>query len=677
MSLPTPNLDDLRFQDIVDQAKRLIPKYCPEWTDHNVSDPGVALIELFAWMTETVLYRVNKVPDKMYIEFMKLIGVRLDPPRAAVVPVTFYLSTPLAGPDVVEIVIPEETEVATLRTETSPPIIFTTEKPLTIRPPLVDGCFTAKARLDDVSGWVQRNLDLLKLPGGKFPFFPPQPAPGDAFYIALNEDHSQHVLALVLRCGLAGGTGSDPTNPPWAWEVAQRTTSGAVRWAECQIEQDTTGGFNRNGEIVLHMPDMAQVEIRDISAYWLRCRVVRFKDQPSNYYIVSPELEQMTVEARGGTTRARHAITVHNEVLGRSDGQPGQQFRLLHTPILERDPDREFLIVEPAGGQNDQAERWQEVIDFAESTQDSRHYTLDSLNGVLSFGPRLRQANGQVFSYGAVPPKGSLLRFNRYRHGGGVTGNVARGAIQVTKTSLPYVARVTNREPAQGGLDAQSIEDARLKTPLYLRTRTRAVTADDFEYLACQVDGVIRARCLAPGAQPDEPNAPPPGKVTVLILPRTEQPRRALTLAQVKPSAELLKSVYDYLEQRCVLGISLDVRAPQFVWVSIQATLRLPEQHDPAMAADVRLRAEAALNHYLNPYIGGPGRNGWPFGRALHMAEIYSLLQAIAGVEFVEDVQIMVSEPGSASRPQSVAPRLTIPPDALICPGQHQIRTES
>ena len=36
------------FQDLVDDAKRLVQQRCPEWTDHNVSDPGVTLIETFA-----------------------------------------------------------------------------------------------------------------------------------------------------------------------------------------------------------------------------------------------------------------------------------------------------------------------------------------------------------------------------------------------------------------------------------------------------------------------------------------------------------------------------------------------------------------------------------------------------------------------------------------------------
>ena len=92
MPLQTPSLDDRHFQDIVDQAKRLIPHYCREWTDHNVSDPGVTLIELFAWMTDMLLYRVNLVPDKNYVKFLELIGVQLEEPRAATAPVTFYLS---------------------------------------------------------------------------------------------------------------------------------------------------------------------------------------------------------------------------------------------------------------------------------------------------------------------------------------------------------------------------------------------------------------------------------------------------------------------------------------------------------------------------------------------------------------------------------------------------------
>ena len=92
MVLPSPNLDDRRFQDLVDEAKRLVQQRCPDWTDHNVSDPGVTMIELFATMVDQLLYRLNRVPDRNYVKFLDLIGVRLLPPTAAEADVTFSVS---------------------------------------------------------------------------------------------------------------------------------------------------------------------------------------------------------------------------------------------------------------------------------------------------------------------------------------------------------------------------------------------------------------------------------------------------------------------------------------------------------------------------------------------------------------------------------------------------------
>ena len=86
MPLPAPNLDDRRFQDLVDDAKRLVQRHCPEWTDHNVSDPGVTLIETFAYLTDQLLYRLNRVPDRLYLKFLDLIGLRMLPPTPASVP---------------------------------------------------------------------------------------------------------------------------------------------------------------------------------------------------------------------------------------------------------------------------------------------------------------------------------------------------------------------------------------------------------------------------------------------------------------------------------------------------------------------------------------------------------------------------------------------------------------
>src|SRR6185503_19610846 len=128
MSLPVPNLDDRSWKQIVDEAVRLIPRYCPEWTNHNSSDPGITLLELYAWMTEMTLYRLNKVPEKNFLTFLDLIGVRLLPPEPAKVVLQFE---PAEG---VDLILPAGTQVATLQAGGGEPVTFETQKDLPLLP---------------------------------------------------------------------------------------------------------------------------------------------------------------------------------------------------------------------------------------------------------------------------------------------------------------------------------------------------------------------------------------------------------------------------------------------------------------------------------------------------------------------------------------------------------------
>jgi predicted phage baseplate assembly protein len=658
MPIPAPNLDNRRFQDLVDEAKRLIPQFCPEWTDHNVSDPGIALVELFAWMTESLLYRANQVPEKNYIKFLEMLGVRLEPPRSARAPVTLYLSGPQSG----EITIPQGTEVATIRTETAPAIVFTTEADLTIRPPSARGVFTHRESLGN-NGWVAHELSRLSLPEQSIIMFPNPPSPGDAFLIAFDKDHSHHVLALVVGCERAGGAGIDPSNPPVQWEVWQ---GDMARWVACGVEHDGTGGFNSDGEIVLRLPSMMQGEFAGMSAYWLRCRLT---DQKGYRYEVSPELERyFRPESRGGTVNARHAITVRDEIVGQSSGTPGQVFRLLNCPVLSRDTATDHLVVEPIDGA---PEVWREVDDFAETGPEDRCFTLDSVDGTFMLGPALLQPDGSVYHFGAIPPKGAVLRFSRYLYGGGVVGNVPAGAISVLKASIPYIAQVRNHEPALGGRDAQTVEDAKVRAAQRLRSHARAVTADDFEFHTSQVAGVARARCLAPGEQPGDLAAIKPGQVFMIVVPQVQAPARPRP-EELALSPELRAAVLDYLHARCVLGVAVEVRPPEVIWVSVKAELRVGLHSHPALAKEVQRRAEAELYAFLNPFTGGPARTGWPFGRDLYLSEIYGLIQRIPSVEYVEGVRLEITEPGTPG-PRPAPPRVIVSVHTLICSAQHEV----
>jgi len=130
MALPVPNLDDRSWKQIVDEATRLIPRYCPEWTNHNPTDPGITLLELYAWMTEMVIYRLNKVPEKNFLTFLDLIGVRLKAPEPAKVVLEFTPSEGVEG----ELVVKKGTKVATLQAGGGEAVTFETLRDISLLP---------------------------------------------------------------------------------------------------------------------------------------------------------------------------------------------------------------------------------------------------------------------------------------------------------------------------------------------------------------------------------------------------------------------------------------------------------------------------------------------------------------------------------------------------------------
>ena len=126
MPIKPPNLDDRRFEDILDEARSLIPQYCPEWTNLTDADPGMTLVQLFAWMTEMTIYRLNRVPDKTYVHFLNFIGEDRNEALPAGVPVTF---TPRTEHPVE---LPAFTKVFSRQREGKPAQEFVTTEGLTV-----------------------------------------------------------------------------------------------------------------------------------------------------------------------------------------------------------------------------------------------------------------------------------------------------------------------------------------------------------------------------------------------------------------------------------------------------------------------------------------------------------------------------------------------------------------
>ncbi len=661
-----PNLDDRHFQDIVDEAKKRIPHYCDEWTDHNVSDPGVTFIELFAWMTDMILYRVNQVPDRHYVKFMETMGIKLKSAIPAHVPVTFWLSAPQEG----VMTIPAGTEVSSTQTETETPIVFTTNEDFQVTPPLftavVSRVATEKANEKRI---VTHNKRLLDMGASNIGIFSTVPQVDDALYLGFENDLSHHILSIRVDCETAGGAGVIPNLPPYLWEVS--TGKGDMDWQTCEVELDTSLGLNVSGRIELHLPHMDRSRIQDQNLYWLRLRVRAIGPTERQAgmlpYEVTPRIKQIAVASLGGTTECTHAQVITHELLGRSSSEPNQRFFLKHKPVLEARPDERLAVEE-----HSKLVPWQEVQDFADSGPEDRHYLLDHTSGEVRFGPAIRLRNGDIKRHGHIPPRNATIVFTRYRTGGGLMGNIETGILNTLKTAIPYIDRVLNRRAARGGLDAESLNEAMMRMPLMLRSRDRAMTASDFEFLTRQAwpEKVGRVRCLQP--QPSDANPSVlPGQVYVLVVPQVKHKHRYIPSAQLRLTAAEIGRLADYLDERRLLTTRVYVREPIYRWVSVRVSAGVT----PGMSeAEVERMILERLYQFLNPLTGGLDGQGWPFGRDLFVADVYQALQGMEGILFIRNVELYTSSPNGRRVDQPVeSGMIDVVEHGVIASGYHDV----
>src|SRR5271166_1455615 len=383
MPLPDIQLDDRTFETLVADAKRRIPGYTPEWTDFNDSDPGITLVQLFAWLEEMILYRLNKVPDKNFVEFLKLIGIELNPPTPATGELTFHLSSP--GPtsppgsppntDALVALVPQGTEVSTTQPDADGPIIFETDLPISV----VGATLQA---LQSFDGALFKLVDQSNAIDGQF-FYPfgPLPQAQAAFYLGFDRSFPTNAgpYLLTIHAYTADlieegqGLGADlktPTPPVVAvWEYWAGAATG---WQPLNPSSDTTDRLTRNGTVTFAGPaNPAAIQLGllrnpgDPALFWLRYRIDSVL--PPGYE-VAPRLEDVLIN----TVTATNVVTKTDEILGASDGSPNQSFLLANKPVLQ---DGFLLQVDEGDGNGFQP--WTMVDNFAGSTRTDKKFTLN------------------------------------------------------------------------------------------------------------------------------------------------------------------------------------------------------------------------------------------------------------------------------------------------------------
>ena len=227
---------------------------------------------------------------------------------------------------------------------------------------------------------------------------------------------------------------------------------------------------------------------------------------------------------------------------------------------------------------------------------------------------------------------------------------------------------MTNPRPTRGGVDTQTIEAARSRAPLEIRTRHRAVTAQDYEFLATDASPRVARAVRVEDGEPG---------VTLAILPRIDPANRRLTFAELTPDEALLEEITRHLTARKPAGSAIRLRPVRFKAVSVIANLDISPRAD---AEQTERKVTDALYTYLNPLSGGTATTdatgtGWPFGRPLNQGELYAIVHGVTGVESVRILRLYEVDLNTGERAAKPAGRqVALAPDELIASGEHIVR---
>lgn len=426
-------------------------------------------------------------------------------------------------------------------------------------------------------------------------------------------------------------------------------------WQRLPLEDETTN-LTRSGLLRFISPANAQERyLFGRKGLWIRASL------ESGGYTTPPRLGAIALN----TVWASHGMTFRDHILGSSNGDPDQRFQFAKTPILagqiievreptppgdaeqqriaaDEGPDAVRTVTDAAGNVIEVWVRWHAVSAMSLSTPADRHYVVDHVTGTITFGDSV---------HGRIPPAGKDSIVGRiYRAGGGAKGQCASRTLSELKTTIPLVDQVFNLEASRGGADAEAIVNVATSGPLRIKSRDRAVTVEDYEWLAREASGeVAKSRCLAltraDSLIGENRQGTDPGWITVIIVPYGDED-------QPLPTENLLNTVKDFLTARSLATLNnrIDVIGPRYVAIDVAAEvipLRIEE------AKTVEKRVFDKLRAFLHPLSGGPDGEGWEFGRAMYLSEVGAVVQGTEGVDRVRKLSIRKS--GSDQSQESIA----------------------
>jgi len=592
--IPVPNLDDIAFDALVEEGRALIPRYAPDWTDHNLHDPGITLLDLLAWVIDQQVYRIGFVGDAHLKAFAALLGVRPKPAQPA-----RGLLWPAAAPpadgqalragtrawpvDQPELIFTTTANIRLSRAAVHTMTAWTAGKPMKVHPD-----DSGAIRLDPATDTLELSRD--------------RPVFADA--------NAESTLAIGLE--FAGALPDLGPSIPVPIAFDYRTSDGIwhrarSRWID--------GGARRSGAALL-----------DIAAGHDGVAAVRLDFSGSPVRALPTRLALNVVPLV--QIEALPAVT-----LGDARGLPDLELPFGAGALPARKAARHPLRIRTL--EHGERVKWRRVDDLAVSSPQDRVYVVDEARATIRFG------NGVN---GRIPPAGRQIAREALDVTAGAGGNLAAGvawSVGGLPTPAPTAAPSwINREPMTGGCDAWDREA--LLTALRRQARKRRAMLSDAELrdaaTGLQGFGLERAEVL-PRFLPTLPHRPVPGARTLLLHPRDGIPG----------SDAWVDAIERRLAPRRVLGERLSLAAAEPVTIAVSGELLIASGSD---APTIEKAARTVLQARLSASRKSPTIEPWPSGRPVTIGELEALVAGVEGVVAV--LRLRVGGRGDPPRHMSV-----------------------
>ena len=659
MPLPPPPVALLSYRQLVREALERVPSHTPEWTNLNDADPGVTIVQLFAFIAETLSYRADLIPERNRRKFLHLLDVPLLPAQAARGLVAF--STP-RGPLTVT-TLPRETEVTAGR------VPFRATNGLSLLP--IEGRLYYKATLDtlrqqEVEKLYTRLYGDLTQEGARLDFYETRPfdppitgvtmphldlAAGTtdgALWIALlarvgespeaaRAVIANQVLTLAVLPALDESTREMPArraetagaSAALAFHLP-RATGADVVYEPLEARPSADLALHP-GTVELRLPGADQLTwIEDLDPLEpgvgeLPPSLAESEDGKrliTWIRVTAPQgatrLSGIWINGAGVTQRA----WVPAESLPAGNGEPGQRAVLANTPVL---PDTVTLAVN--------GERWERIDDLFTAGPEIPHaaprlagttprtppavtraYTVDQESGEIRFGDGF---------HGMRPPRGASIVAS-YAYGGGRQGVVGIGAIN-RGPALPAGVKVSNPAPTWGGSDAESVSDAEFRIPRWLRHRDRLVTEEDFHQIAWATPGIDLGRVEVLPLYHPRRSGTAQGVVTLLLLPLFD----AEHADNPEPDRLFLEAVCRHLEPRRLVTTELFLTGPDYRDLVVSVGIDIVPGQDQGPVLE---RVAIEIRRFLSPLVGGFEGRGWPLEKDVDGGEVLAAVARVPGV---------------------------------------------